>query len=618
MSDKELTPYLLAKKAQERGTTIAEGKACQKCKEPMAHYYYVRELKGRAVLNGCIWCLHLDGKTPPAVKADVVEVKSDGVMVYGGRKCSKCGTSERLAEKAHGAKQGACYMCSLEAASEKIGKTQINRLRQQIKAQTNQFIIQSIERSGTVEVAPANLAEYFLVRALMEDRDRLNAAIWEDDNAVWEIGHKFPASGGGTGHRGKATVENLCLIRREQNRSQKDQLPEDWSITQTVWIGDAYTSISSREAATAWRERMGWNDATSKEKNAQKAAEDAETRKHKERVRQYAVALANVEGLAISTEDELQTIYGKVSERIERLHKKMRAVIRENHKNGVRVWQSEGGLTEEALHGLNARYRIIYNTIGQFIDAVTAKEKTLNEADKCCFLSESNIVKRALVWWCQDVLKAVNRDVSGFTHPLLTSLTEPKSWGLKVGADGRQWLCGWLIKEDGEQEPQEATESRNAEWVSLSIQEFQRQQHERKEAVKQRFVELVAKGLEWCKKCQELNDKPAPEIDVSDCFTDEDKAIKIEAVKRIRAKDNYNPFTNFEEKRSRLNEWWSSTIRRRLSASDIENEATELYPMFAQYETEPRERGHYITPHEISAMVATVAKEFYGMSETPF
>ncbi|EBI3634336.1 hypothetical protein D0024_24730 [Salmonella enterica] len=525
----------------------------------------------------------------------MVEIKPDGTPVYFGRTCRKsgCNCKEHLAINAYGAKAGKCYACAVAARSEKGATLQISRLRQQVKKACNQFVIQSIEQAGTVDVAPENLSEYYLVRALIEERDRLN--LIAEAGVVWEIGHKFPASGGGTEYRGKATVNNLALIRKELNRSIGDNLPLNWSVNQVVWVGDAFTlEISNAEAATAWRNRMGWDSATSDEKSQQKARETAENDKHKAELTNLAKCIVKIPGMAISAGDEWAALVAKVERRIEAIDRKQRAIIKNALRRGESIYQA-GGLTEEALHGLNARYRIIYNTLNQLVDVINKIDAGFNNdpfdemsdaAERnisyCRFLSETALIKRAFLMWAEDCFRNPTRSVQGFTHPYLDQVPQAKVWGTKQGEDGRLWFCGWLVKKD--EEPVEIPPEHAARWVSMERLAFIESETNRKDAVRQQFHKLITEARHWCEAGIALS--VDAEIDTSNFYDEADAEQHTQVTRQIMLEDAQRRFERLDRIREKLNSWWRMSAK--LSAQDVEKEAPNYVAMFADYQTEPR------------------------------
>lgn len=583
------TPFLRAERAKKRGTNIINDKPCQKCKHPNAIYYYMREISGKAKPNGCVWCAYISNTEPAPIKADVVEVKENGVLVYQGRACRKCGSKEHLAVKAFGAKANACYECSIQASSDKAGKTQISRQRQQIKKATNKFIIQSIERSGTVEVAPETLSDYYLVRSLIEERDRLNEI--SDGSRKWEIGHRFPASGGGTEYRGKATVNNLALVEKRINRSEGDNLPIDWTIAQVIYVGEMFTSsISSTEAAIEWRKRMGWDSITSTEKKAHEVAEAAENAKFKQRVGELSARLVSVAG-GTSSDDEWRDLVDKVERRIDLINRKCKTVIKNAMKQKQSIYVTEDGLTEEALLGLNARYRIIYNTLKQLIEIVEKEEAGFlsdpfdelpDAAERniayCAFLSESTIVKRAFLLWAEDTLKTAKYDVQGFTHPLLNKLNKAYVWGTKTGDDGRQWLCGWLVTENGEQIEQ--NKDNVASWVSVPLAEFRESEQQRKDTVKDKMRALVGVALQWLETNKNI--QATSEIDTSNFYDAADAEKHIKIIRDYRTERASKEAKAFQALRDSINAQWDRMSKQ--SAQDVENWLDSYAEKFSRYQ----------------------------------
>lgn len=563
----DLTPYLLAEQAKSRGTLLLHKAPCEKCG---CEYYYAKK---SGTTNGCIWCMHLAGKTPKTI-TEAIEIKPDGTEIYQGKRCRNCGCTERLLRNAFGCKARACYSCSIESESEKMATTQIVRLKQAAKQATNKFIIKSIERSGTVDIAPKTVGEYFEIRALIADRDRFNKIEAANNTGrVWEIGHHFPASGGGSGYRGKTTSENLFLIQRDQNRSEQDTLPENWNIKQVVWVGDLYNTIGSREAGQLWQERMGWDVTSKADKAKQKATESVQNQQHYETMQTMTAELVEKLGAATLNEDEWQRMYGDIAGRIQRLQVKMGKLALKQGKAKQDLWTSEGGLIEEAFNGINARVRVIYNTMTMLMDAVNNKRMTMDEATYCRFLSSVSLVKRAMVFWASDILKNPKRDIQGFTHPLLSSISTGQTWGCKIGANGKHYLCGWVQREpDAEPEEIDVKAGRNAEYRLRSVVEWEAQERDRKAQV----VQNITDAVNWLRTHLMQRDEVTAETPLSipyDWADDEaGKLYLVEAERNISSKAQ-RQWQWLDGKRNELNSWHKSTSNQHLSASDIERQA---------------------------------------------
>lgn len=576
----------LVMQARERGTIITKAHRCNKCG---CSYYYTRA--GRKV-STCLWCSHIKNNLPKKI-TEMIQKKNDGTEIFIGRKCSKCGNNERLVNKAHGFKEGACYHCAISKQSSKAATFQLSRLRQEIKKHTNAFIISSIQRSGTIEVSPRNWSDYWLVVALIEDCKRLNQKEEIDNTGiVWEIGHNFPASGGGTEYRGKATIDNLYLIRKEQNRSEKDKLPEQWSNTQVIWVGDLYNTLTSREAAEQWRERMGLNKLTPEEKQKIKDAEKVQNDLHYANMKKLSVDIINSLDCALSSESEFQKLYDTAIINMEKIDKQMKQKIETSRKNKESLWQSEGGLIEEALCGLKARYRIVSNTIGLFIESTNAKELTIKNSDKCIFLSEVNLCKRALVHWCKSVINNPRFEIEGFTHPFLEYVTTPKSWGLKRGDDGKLWLCGWLLKRDSDPVTLDMKEGRNAEHITMDMERFIKREQERKEVLTHQIKGMLDTALSYAAESIALSHTVEIEAPSNVYDTEERELHKIygrklcvqAAERKQKALDNL---------RAELNRWHVSCRKRHLSADDTEREGRGYIEQLTGYLDKPSPGKYY-------------------------
>lgn len=195
-----LTPMMLAEQARANGTAILEGEPCPKCREPDAIFFYARPKEQGAGVrpNGCLWCRHLDAKsaTPnQEVLTSAEMVDDNGNAIYEGRACKVCGGKTRLKETAYGTKnKGACLACAIHQQAEREHGKEIKRVNRAVSQKVHKFIVQSIERSGVVEVAPRTQQEFFELRELVYRCQVMN----EQERALntgirWELGHKFPA-----------------------------------------------------------------------------------------------------------------------------------------------------------------------------------------------------------------------------------------------------------------------------------------------------------------------------------------------------------------------------------------------------------------------------------------
>lgn len=543
------TPLLLAQRAMQRGTEIKEGEHCKKCNHHQARFYYVRH--GRKD-NGCIWCRHLEGKTDAKITG-VVEVAAGGVEIYHGkRRCSTCGSKTKLIKRQHNTN---CYECSVERASEAVGQKAVQRANQVIKHHTNRFIIQSIERSGVVEVAPANVAEYFLVRSLMEDCYRQNQIEQINQSGIkWEIGHRFPASGGGTEYRGKATVENLCLIQKEENRREGDNLPVEWTMKQVVRVSDLYASMSSIEAAGEWQSRMGWDTDTDTEKSRRKQQEKQKDRKHKKAFTECVKPLVEALQWAVLSEQDFQQTYQMTLESLSKTEKKLKQWVEHNKQHNVSM-VTEAGEFEQVLHERLIRLRIVRDTFGQLIDAFELWHRE-NALSAVSYLENEDLpylIKRAAVMWAVDVMADPKKIVQAFTHPFLNKLDVPKAWGTTKGANGKQYLTVWNT-ETGEP----ITEPEQQKWQSLAKAEWQaREQRLRDEAYAEikAFIDSVKsklQGVAHATSSYEYGefDEWFLEVEPEHCQR-VSKAMKAEAMRVV--KQNY---AAFDRARDTVNQWW--------------------------------------------------------------
>ncbi|EIW6816248.1 hypothetical protein VB285_004451 [Salmonella enterica] len=598
----------LVTNARERGTVITTGHKCPKCGNK---FYYTRE--GRFV-SSCLWCMFVNKRLPKKI-TEAVYKSTDGTAVYEGKACRNCGSREHLAEKAHGAKEGACYPCAMAKASSKGATHQINRLRQQIKHQTKSFVINSVQRSGTIEVSPADWSEHFLIQALFEDCKRLNA-LHESEGVRWEIGHNFPASGGGTEYRGKATIENLFLVRVQDNRSHKDGLPEHWSSKQVVWVGDLYDTISSREAAAQWRKRMGLDALTKEQISQQKQRESEQNARHYDQMQKLSVDVVESLNLALAGEDEYQALREKVSYQIAKINSQAMQRIKTARRKGESLFKTDGDIIEEGLHGIKARYRVVLNTMEQLEDIEQERRASIKSPDDAGnHNTRLSLIKRALLYWARDVIAHPKRDIEGFTHPFLNDMADPRTWGIVAGDDGRFWLCGWLYNKAGGAESVSVKEGRNAEYITLSEQRFTEQELKRKAAVTEHLKGLVNNAMQFNRVCRALSH--AVEIPTPENIYDEGEIEQRKEIGRKILNDKlYQQEKRLDELRESMNRWHTTTSKGKISADEVEHQAKQWIEQLDRYQNEPKAPPVYNV--EIEQALITQIKQELSLQSTPY
>lgn len=590
----------------KRGTIYTRSHKCTKCGN---EYFYTRE--GRKC-STCIWCANTKGTLPISITENTFKMDT-GHLVYTGKKCRTCGNTERLAEKIKGHKEKACYHCAISKQSSKSATHQQNRLKQAIKFKHIAFQINSIVRGDSVDVCPSNWSEHYLVQALFEDVARLNTLEEINNSGVfWEIGHNYPVSGGGTPLRGKSTIENLFIIRRETNRSSKDKLPETWDSNQVIWIGDVYNTIKSSEAAILWRERMGISQPTKEDMKANREKEKAENHRHYQELKKLSADTVESLNLALSNEDEFQRLYDTVRIKLEKINKQMKQRIETARKNKESLWQTESGLLEEALHGIKARYRIIYNTIGLFLESVRQYEiKNKRPVSD----SESNLVKRALVYWSNDLLKNPSRDIEGFTHPFLEYITEPKAWGIRKGSDGKMWLCGWLVHAENETIEIDITESDNADWVTMEKRRFYESERKRKDDVTNNLKHMVSNALAYTATSKALCYNAEIETP-HDYFDDEMINLYHRFYRESLIQKADKAINTIDHIREQLNKWHVSTQKDYISASEVEKQSIKYIDMLKPYQDEPKAPTIY--PYDVKQKVDKYYLSKMVEEENPF
>lgn len=443
--------------------------------------------------------------------------------------------------------------------------------------------------------------------------DRFNKI--EADNGsgvVWELGHKFPASGGESQWRGKAIASNLYLVRRDVNRQQGDELPDNWSGEQVVWVGDIVSSVTSHNAGKLWQERMGWSAMSKADKTKQKQRESDNNERHYAAMSPLLASI--VDELANAGEAEWQSLYDDMSQRLDKLQKRMSNIAFKNGKAGVDMWQSEGGLIEEALHGVNARVRVVHNTMSQLMDCVddTVSKSSMDDDSYCSFLTSVGMVKQAMLMWARDVLANPKRDIQGFTHPLLSEIAADRSWGCELGVDGRYWLCGWKTRPTYDEQyspldlnrPDEAVDVRegcNAEYVRISYREWLADQRQRIDDVTEQMLNLM-EGV------RVYRDNLPSQIEIEGHQQNEssfDYNCRL-CIKWLKEKDIRNRFMSADSILSSAYGWLDGVMKSKGSASDVEQASGEYIARLNQYQ------GHPVIgePSELVVLSSLKSQEF--------
>ncbi|HGA5020725.1 TPA: hypothetical protein ACISW0_004463 [Salmonella enterica subsp. enterica serovar Javiana] len=423
-------------------------KPCSKCG---CSVFYVRRKSGGGFRsNGCWQCLQNAANERCANNSSLPEpakeVDENGVAVYEGRACKVCGSKIRLAENAYGEHRGKCRDCAVVKQTEKEQGKEIRRFTVQAGSHAHKFVVDSVHRSGCVEVAPASMMEWLELKDLVMRCRLMNEQERNVDSGVhWELCHAYPADGNGTPYRGKATVENLVIAQFEQNRRDGNKIPDSWSLRQVVSVGDVRLIAKSHEAAKAWKERKAsWATMTEQQKADWTAKEQAADQQHKELVREITRGFCD--SLAF-VERWVNVSLVEMLERVElqwlKLQRRMTNVIDAAIQRGDKVDYvkvREQRLTVDAFHGAGARVWIAYQTLQQIADAeqiLTEQGMTEEQQEQLA------TVKRCAVLWAQEINQNPKQLVMGFTHPLLNVLGDSWTWGTKEDAHGQQWICVW-------------------------------------------------------------------------------------------------------------------------------------------------------------------------------
>ncbi|EKN6871983.1 hypothetical protein PXY30_004446 [Salmonella enterica] len=443
---------LVADIAKGNGTKIDtfQDEVCSKCG---SIYYYHREGRRR---GNCLGCTYINNNNSPSTHLDkqvsltpvtASEIDENGIKIYEGRTCAKCGSNIRIGERAYGAKNiGACRSCAIHQQQEKQFGKEIKRQETTVKKKTSNFIIQSIVRSGTEQIAPSSMFEYFNVRDLMWRCEFQNLQEKSLDTKIrWELGHMFPASGGGTEYRGKSTTDNLYLVRWEKNRKDGDTIPDVWEKKQVIKFSDCQQIINLHDAAKMWRKRMGF-ELTPQQKKEITVKERTLQSEYQKRVReltQGALDCLPVLENGYLFDDYYQRIKHEWNKIILRMNKQIDAYKdEEDSKQWAKV--RDFRYTIDAFNGAYTRELIVVQTFEQILDAeIVLTEKGITEQESQMI----DTIKRCAVMWARDILSSPKNLVMGFTHPLIDVLKGSLVWGTYLDEHtSNQWLCVWKGK----------------------------------------------------------------------------------------------------------------------------------------------------------------------------
>ncbi|EJY3357269.1 hypothetical protein OGA58_004475 [Salmonella enterica] len=474
----QVTPALLAEQARAKGTAILTGEPCTKCREPEAIYFYARPKDSGEGLrvNGCLWCRHIESRLGATANSNFLTpatmTDDNGTPIYEGRACKVCRSKMRLGVHAYGSKQGTCRACAIHQQQEKEHGKQIKRASQRATAKLHKVTVQSIERSGAVEVAPRSLVEYLELKDLVYRCELMNQREQALGTKInWVIAHKYPAAGAGEGDtlRGKVTADNLYLVQQELNWQDGNSKPESWTDKQVISIAGCRAIMNSQQAAKAWIERRTWDKKlTPAEKKARTIAERKAWGDHAERVKKIAADAVGVMEFFAATDNsnfltfeamrqQVETRWNKTTLQMDRV---ITAAIQSGRTDAKYAEVREQRLTADAFCGANSRLWLVVMTFQQLADAI----EIITETDKSIQTAEQvETVKRCAVLWAIDVLNNPGVLVMGFTHPLLSVMGEAWTWGTREDeATGKEWLCVWrnptsdeLTGFDGEQPPED-------------------------------------------------------------------------------------------------------------------------------------------------------------------
>ncbi len=427
---------------ESKGTPFVEWEPCEVCG---CTVYYFRE--GRKH-NGCVNCHNAkkdsaNGNSLPQ-SADMVD--GNGVRIYEGRACSTCRNTIRIGENAYGVKAGKCRACAIHQQQEREQGKQLKRITTATNEHAHKFVVDSIHRSGVLEVAPTSLIEWLELKDLITQCKLQNIEEQQYNTGVrWEVCHEYPANPDDSPYRGKATVNNLVIAQFEQNRKDGNTIPDEWSLKQVVSVADATKIKNQFEAAKFWKSQKENITAMPPEKREKflKQQQEAE-RKYKELVTEITKGVCDcLPVLETSSFYNFPRLLEAVEFKWSKLQKNMLNRISAARQTGRKIdyiQAREEQLTLDAFHGATARTWIILQTLRQIYDAeLILKEQGLSGEQE----QQLQTIKRCAVLWALDIQQNPRQLVMGFTHPLLNVLGDSWVWGTRADEQGAQWVCVW-------------------------------------------------------------------------------------------------------------------------------------------------------------------------------
>lgn len=427
---------------ESKGTPFVELEPCEVCG---CTVYYFRE--GRKH-NGCVNCHNTkkdsaNGNSLPQ-SADMVD--GNGVRIYEGRACSTCRSTIRIGENAYGVKAGTCRACAIHKQQEREQGKQLKRITTATNEHAHKFVVDSIHRSGVLEVAPTSLIEWLELKDLITQCKLRNIEEQQYNTGVrWEVCHEYPANPDDSPYRGKATVNNLVIAQFEQNRKDGNKIPDEWSLKQVVSIADATKIKNQFEAVKFWKSQKENIIAMPPEKREQylKQQQEAES-KYKELVKEITSGVCeSLPVLETSRFFNFPLLLEQVEFKWSKLQNNMLNRITAAKQTGRKIdyiQARDEKLTLDAFHGATARTWIILQTLRQIYDAelILTEQGLSGEQEQ-----QLQTIKRCAVLWAYDILDNPRQLVMGFTHPLLNVLGDSWVWGTRADEQGAQWVCVW-------------------------------------------------------------------------------------------------------------------------------------------------------------------------------
>lgn len=432
----------------ERG--IVEGEPCPKClklgvQNPVYFYRDIGKSKGR---GRCFSCYHIEKNKPTSKPDEVIELPN-GDKVYEGKKCSTCQTKLRIYDAETGerlgltgkAKTGKCYKCARmkQSALEPIAAHR--DFLNDVKKAVWKFNIRSVEQSGYVEVVARDTAERAQIKQLIATAMMMNRhAEMADRPERYEIDHIYPAAGKGD-VRGMTNIDNLRIIRREDNRSKKDTVPQKYQDSQVLYIRDFHKIQSYYEISKTLKRWIDESEQSSDYTPERKAAWEKKQAEQKAEIEAIESRLGDdfCKAVYAAIDEEKTSLFDVLTaaqSKLRRFKTGGNQKLVENYRKRLALHGERGFVTVkkpdlEAMAYLNkgAVLWVVEATVSNVLDAITLMiEKGMTPEEQRMI----DAITYDCIGWALQAMDSKG-EVMPFVSPLLSVFGEKIFTTLKQG-----------------------------------------------------------------------------------------------------------------------------------------------------------------------------------------